>query len=95
MEWSMKGLRKKVPFEVDLERQLGVCQVERGKEDLPGQRCRGGDVHTHLGTESMERMWVQRSNGGSGWSWRWGPLCRGPECQTEGCGIAPRATRRP
>lgn len=36
-------------FEVDLERQMGICQVEMGKEDLPGQRCRGGNVHTHLG----------------------------------------------
>ena len=38
LEWSNESLRKKVAFEGGLERQMGIFQVEMGKEGLPGQR---------------------------------------------------------
>lgn len=70
MGWSTKGLRKKVPFEMGLERQMGICQVETG-EDFQ----RKGTVSTKVVVEgsahtsralSVDCKWAQRSSGRNG-----------------------------
>lgn len=69
--WSTKGLQKKVPFEMGLERQMSICQVETGRGDLQGKGTMSTKVVVGESARTSRALsvvgkWAQRSNGRNG-----------------------------